>query len=73
MLLGVPITAVIYYIAQKLVAHALKKRGLTQDTESYVNLSRIDKKTNELIYETDIKRKKSMIKREKEFAEESKK
>lgn len=73
MLLGVPITAVIYYIAQKLVAHALKKRGLTQDTESYVNLSRIDKKTNELIYETDIKRKKSMIKREKDFAEESKK
>lgn len=73
MLLGVPITAVIYYIVQKLVAHALKKRGLAQDTASYVELARVDKKTNELIYETESRQKRSVIKREKEIAEESNK
>lgn len=73
MLLGVPITAVLYYIVQKLVAHALKKRGLAQDTASYVELARVDKKTNELIYETESRQKRSVIKREKEIAEESNK
>lgn len=73
MVLGVPITAVIYYIAQNLVAYALKKRGLVQDTESYVNVSRVDKVTNELIYENNIKKKKKSAKHEKENAEEVKK
>lgn len=73
MLLGVPITAVLYYIVHKLVVHVLKKRGLAQDTASYVELIRVDKKTNELIYETETKRKRSMRKHEKELEEESKK
>lgn len=51
MLLGVPIMAVIYYIAQHLVAHFLEKRGLAQDTQSYIYLTGVDKDTNELLYE----------------------
>ena len=57
MLLGVPITAVMQYIVRKLLAHALQKKGLAEDTESYVKLIRVDKKTNELIY-TDEKEEK---------------
>lgn len=50
MLLGVPLMAVIYYIVQKLVAYFLRKRGLTDDTRSYIDLVSIDKETNELQY-----------------------
>lgn len=73
MLLGVPITAVIYYIAQRLVSYALKKRGLAQDTESYVYLTRVDKVTNELVYDGDVKKKKKALKREKNLTEEQEK
>ena len=51
MLLGVPLMAVIYYVAQKLVSYFLRKRGLVDDTGSYIHLMRIDKRTNELVYE----------------------
>lgn len=50
MLLGVPVTAVLQYIVSNLLVHALKKRGLASDTESYVELVRVDKDTKELIY-----------------------
>ena len=52
MLLGVPITAVVYYIVKKLISHFLKKRGLPADTSEYVELTRIDKYTNKPVYET---------------------
>ena len=51
MLLGVPLMAVIYYVAQKLVSNFLRKRGLVDVTGSYIHLMRIDKRTNELVYE----------------------
>ena len=51
MLLGVPLMAVIYYVAQKLVSYFLRKRGLVDGTGSYIHLMRIDKRTNELVYE----------------------
>ena len=51
MLLGVPIMAVIYYIVQRCVSYFLKKRGLSDETSEYVFLTRVDKKTNEMIYE----------------------
>lgn len=57
MLLGVPVMAVIYYIVEQLVEYFLKKRGLRGDTESYVYLSSVDKGTNQLIYETEKKKK----------------
>lgn len=50
MLLGVPVTAVLQYIVSNLLVHALKKKGLAPDTESYVELVRVDKDTKELIY-----------------------
>lgn len=66
MLLGVPVMAVIYYIVQKGVAYLLRKRGLAQDTDSYVELVRVDKTTNQLIYEGEIRKKKKSKRREKE-------
>lgn len=50
MLLGVPIMAVIYYVAQRTVSYFLRKRGLTDATDDYIELERVDKATNEMIY-----------------------
>lgn len=50
MLLGVPVTAVLQYIVRNLLVYALKKKGLAEDTESYVELVCVDKETKELIY-----------------------
>lgn len=52
MLLGVPLMAVIYYIAQNIVAFLLRKRGLAKDTASYIELIKVDKYTNQPIYGT---------------------
>lgn len=65
MLLGVPLMAVIYYIAQKLVSYFLRKRGLAEDTESYVSLVSVDKYTNQLVYEGKTGKKKKSARREK--------
>ena len=51
MVLGVPLTAVIYCIVGQILDYMLKKRNIPCDTEAYVMLKRIDKKTNEPIYE----------------------
>lgn len=57
MLLGVPVTAVLQYIVRNLLTYALTKRGLASDTESYVELIRVDKATNALIYLENIEEK----------------
>lgn len=51
MLLGVPLMAVIYYVVEKTVAFLLRKRGLSGDTVSYIRLVKVDKYTNQPIYE----------------------
>lgn len=66
MLLGVPIMAVIYYIVKNLVEHFLKKRGLPVDTESYVTVTRVDKKTKQFTREEKRGRKGKMKGRTKE-------
>ena len=66
MLLGVPVMAVIYYIAQKAVAYLLRRKGLVQDTDSYVELVRVDKTTNQLVYGGEIRKRKKSQRREKE-------
>ena len=58
MLLGVPIMAVIYYIVSNVVTYSLKKRGIPETDIDYVNLDRIDKHTNQPVYETTEKNKK---------------
>ena len=50
MVLGVPVTAVAYYIIGRILGYALKKRGIPTDTKDYIKLQKIDKKTNEPIY-----------------------
>ncbi|MFR0957976.1 MAG: AI-2E family transporter [Roseburia inulinivorans] len=56
--LGVPIMAVIYYIVSNVVTYSLKKRGIPATEIDYVNLDRIDKHTNQPVYETTEKNKK---------------
>lgn len=53
MLLGVPLMAVIYYIVQKTVGFFLRKRGLTEDTGSYVYLTGVEQGSNRLLYEIE--------------------
>lgn len=50
MLLGVPVFAVIYYIAQQIVAYRMEKKNLSSDTEEYIELLTIDEKSMELKY-----------------------
>ena len=62
MLLGVPIMAVIYYIVGNIVEYILKRRGIPADKIDYVNLNKIDKVTNQPIYNHKEKVKKSQKK-----------
>ena len=73
MLLGVPVMAVIYYIAQQVVKYFLKRRGLAQDTESYVNLVRVDRETNQMIYDGTFPKRKKMSRHAREESEEGEK
>lgn len=60
MLLGVPVFAVIYYIIQRVIYHFLRKKKLPEATEQYIELDKVDTRTNELCYfqkeEIDVKR-----------------
>lgn len=56
MVLGVPLTAVIYHIVGRILNYMLKKRGIPDDTDSYIKLKKIDKCTNEPIYENTAKK-----------------
>jgi predicted PurR-regulated permease PerM len=51
MVLGVPTMAVIYYIIKKIVEYGLRKRGLREETNSYITLRHVDCGTNEMIYQ----------------------
>ena len=50
MLLGVPVFATIYYIIRRVVSHALRKKGLSCQTEDYINAVRVDVSKNKLVY-----------------------
>lgn len=50
MVLGVPVFATFYYLVQKLTAYILKKKGMPQDTEAYIELIRMDPSTHEPDY-----------------------
>ena len=50
MVLGVPLTAVILHIASSILGYMLKKRGIPVNTQDYIKLRKIDKYTNEPIY-----------------------
>jgi predicted PurR-regulated permease PerM len=50
MLLGVPVFAMIYYIVGKLVNYGVEQKGLTTETERYVNVAGVDARTGEFSY-----------------------
>lgn len=58
MLLGVPVFAVIYYIIQLILKHTMIKRRLPVGTQDYINLIRIDEKSNRMIYSKETKEEK---------------
>ena len=66
MLLGVPLMAVIYYITQKCVRYFLRKRGLAEDTQSYVYMTSVDERTNRLLYERKNGKKRALQEEEKD-------
>lgn len=49
MLLGVPTMAVIYYICGRISRFLLKKRGLPQDTDDYIEMDYVSEKTNTIV------------------------
>lgn len=65
MLLGVPIMAVIFYVVGEIVEYFLKKRQLATDTESYVYLTNVNAKTNEMVYEPEKTKKRDIKASEK--------
>lgn len=69
MLLGVPLMAVIYYIAQKGVGYLLRKRGLDTETKNYVHLIGVDRKTNQPIYGQEASGSSSEKKKEEKTQE----
>ena len=60
MLLGVPVFAVIYYIIQRVIYRFLRQKKLPEATEQYIELDKVDTRTNELCYfqkeEIDVKK-----------------
>ena len=52
MLLGVPVFAVIYYIAQQIVKYRMEKQNLSSDTEEYIHLIAIDEGSKEMKYDS---------------------
>lgn len=54
MLIGVPTTALLYYLAGYFFRYLLRKRGLPEDTKSYLNLDYVNTENKELIeHETE--------------------
>ncbi|SER88643.1 AI-2E family transporter [Lachnobacterium bovis] len=51
MLLGVPIFGVIYYLVTKVVNNILRKKELELETTAYIDVVKVDEKTNDLVYE----------------------
>jgi hypothetical protein len=51
MLLGVPVFAVIYYIAQQIIIYQMQKKQLSSNTKEYVELLTIDENTKEMKYQ----------------------
>lgn len=50
MLLGVPIFAVIYYIFQKIIRYFLRRKKLPEESNIYIDVEKVDAKTNKLYY-----------------------
>ena len=50
MVLGVPITTVLYSIFRRANNSRLRKRGLPEDTRAYMGVDRVDPETGEIVY-----------------------
>ena len=57
MLLGVPVFAMIYYMARKLVNCGIERRKLPTSTDEYVHATGVDEAKHVLIYENEPKKK----------------
>ncbi|MGN0482211.1 MAG: AI-2E family transporter [Lachnospiraceae bacterium] len=74
MILGVPVFAVIYYIAQNAVSFLLQKKKLPMESDAYIRAERIDQETNAISYlKEELQQKKKSRKKQKEVVDESEK
>ena len=53
MVFGVPMFAVLYYLATLLVKHMTEKRGMPEQSREYTFVKKVDEKTGELINDDD--------------------
>jgi predicted PurR-regulated permease PerM len=54
MLLGVPVFAMIYYIAGKLVNYGVEQKGLPTETKQYVDVAGVNDRTGEFSYYKEV-------------------
>jgi len=52
MIVGVPVVALIYYLAARYSRYLLRKKGLPEDTDTYILLDKIDNETGQLVERT---------------------
>lgn len=50
MILGVPVFAMIYYLIQRLITYILRRKGLPEQTASYIQVTLVDPETNQMDY-----------------------
>ena len=55
MVLGVPVFATLYYLIQRWSTYILKKKGLSSETENYIELAEITPETKEMNYLSEQK------------------
>ncbi len=62
MLIGVPIMALIYYICSEISKYLLRRKGLPEETEDYINLEHIDVDSKEIVEHEPGYAEKKMVK-----------
>ena len=77
MILGVPVFATFYYLMQKLTAYILRKKGLPEQSEVYIEVTKVDPVTKQLDYTRPEEppkrnRRKSKVKKEEKEEKEEK-
>ena len=72
MIIGVPVFAVFFYIAKRILGYILKRKQLPRDTRSYIYAVKLDLETNTLVCEQKKEPEKKLKKDRQEDKKEEK-
>ncbi len=72
MIIGVPVFAVFFYIAKRILGYILKRKQLPRDTRSYIYAVKLDLETNTLVCEQKKEPEKKLKKERQEDKKEEK-